>query len=167
MANHLMTADQVKEYLSIPDFRHMTKNKLIELVSAIPYMDKNEAIKTIEQFPEFCGYAKILVEHCESMCNSILKNNDNSVQTVMDGYKQTLDVLKKLIASDNLEPADKRFFAEKMVEVSDKMADFDAVNKNFLAGMTKYITLFAGGTLLICAAALGVRITGVKFPQLN
>ena len=166
MANRLLTADQVKEYLNITDFRHMTRDKLIEFVSAIPDMDKEVAIKTIEQFPEFTGYARVLVGHYETICNSVLEKNGSSAEAVMNGYKQTLDVLGELAKAEELEPADKRFFAEKMVEVADKMAEFDASNKDFLAGVTKYITCFAGGTLLICAGILGVKMKGIKIPNM-
>ena len=166
MANRLLTADQVKEYLNIPDFRHLTKDKLIEFVSAIPDMDKEVAIKTIEQFPEFSGYAKVLVAHYETMCDSILKENGSSVQVAMDGYRQTLNVLGELAKAEAIDPADKRFFAEKMVEVADKMAALDTNNKNFLAEMTKYITWFAGGTLLVCATVLGVKIRRTSLSRL-
>ena len=165
MANRLLTADQVKEYLNIPDFRHLTKDKLVEFVSVIPDMDKEVAIKAIEQFPEFTGYAKFLVAHYETMCDSILKENGISVQAAMDGYRQTLNILGELAKSKDLDPADKRFFAEKMVEVADKMAAFDTNNKNFLTEMTKYRTWFAGVALIICAALLGVRFKGTKISR--
>ena len=156
MANRPLTADQVKDYLNIPDFRHITRDKLIEFVSTIPDMDKEVAIKAIEQFPEFTGYAKVLVSHYKLMCDAILKENGSSVQAAMAGYKQTLDVLSDL-AKEDLSPADKRFFAERMVEVADKMAALDTSNKSFLSGVVKYITGFAGGTLIICATILGIR----------
>lgn len=140
MANRLLTADQIKDYLNIPDFRHLTKNKLIEFVSAIPDMDKEVAIQTIEKFTDFSEYAKVLVAHYETVCESILKGNGICAQAAMEGYRQTLHILGKLAKSENLDPADKRFFAEKMVEVADKMAALDLNNKNFLAGMTSYIT---------------------------
>lgn len=157
MANRLLTADQVKEYLNIPDFRHLTKDKLIEFVSAIPDMDKDVAIKAIEQFPEFSGYAKVLVAHYETICDSILKEYGNSVHVAMDGYRQTLNVLGELTKAEDLDLAGKQFFAEKMVEVADKLATLDINNKSFLAEITKYITCFAGGTLFICAIVLGLR----------
>ncbi len=166
MMNRLLTADQVKEYLDIPDFRHLTKDKLIAFVSAIPDMDKEVAIKTIEQFPEFSGCAKVLVAHYETICGSILKENGSSVQAAMDGYRQVLNTLDAIAQSDEIAPDDKRFFAEKMVEVADKMASLDASNKNFLAGMTKYITWFVSGTLVICAGVLGVKVIGPKLPRL-
>lgn len=82
----------------------------------------------------------------------------------MDGYRQTLNVLGELAKAEEIGPADKRFFAEKMVEVADKMAALDTSNKNFLAGMMKHFTWFAGGTLIICLAVLGVK--GTKIPHL-
>ena len=167
MAKRLLTADQVKENLNITDFRHLTRDKLIEFVSAIPDMDKDVAIKAIEQFPEFSGYAKAMVTHYKILCDSVLKENSKSVESVMNGYKQTLSVLEELTKSDNINPTEKRLFAEKMVEVADKMASLDNNNKNFLAGMVKCITLFASGTLLICAAVLGVNIGGTKIPHLT
>ena len=166
MANRMLTEEQVKEHLNIPDFRHLTKDKLIEFVSAIPDMDREVAIKTIEQFPEFSGCAKILVARCETMCNAILKENGHSTQAVMDGYKQALDILVELSKSESFGPEDKRFFAETIVEVVDKMAAFDTVNKNFLTGITKYFSLFTGGMLLVCAVVLGVKIKDAKIPYL-
>lgn len=165
MAKRLLTADQVKEYLDIPDFRHLTRDKLIEFVSAIPDMDNEVAVKVIEQFPEFTGYAKVLVDHYETMCDDILKENGRSVQAVMDGYKQTLDLLGELARDEKSSPEDKRYFAEEMVKIADKMAAFDTSNKNFLAGITKYITWFACGTLVACAGVLGVRIKGTRIPR--
>lgn len=86
----------------------------------------------------------------------------------MEGYKQTLDVLGDLARMEKLEPAERRYFAEKMVEVADKMAAFDANNKNFLAGVTKCLTWLVGGTIILGAAILGVRIRGAgsKIPKL-
>ncbi len=165
MATRLLTADQVKDYLNITDFRHLTRNKLIEFVSAIPDMDKEVAIKTIEQFPEFCGYAKVLLEHYKASFDSMLNENSSCTQAVMGGYAQILNVLSDLIKNENITSDDKRFFAEKMVEVTDKMAVFDTNNKSFLTDITKYVSWFAGGALIVCTAVLGVKAKGTQIPQ--
>ena len=166
MMNRLLTADQVKEYLNISDFRHLTRDKLIKFVSAIPNMDKEVAIKVIEQFPEFSGYAKVLVSHYETICKNILNENGSSSHEAMDGYKQTLNVLGELAKAEKNDPADKRFFAEKMVEVADKMAALDTTNKYFLTNINKHFTWIVVGTLLVCAAVLGVKIKGTTIPHL-
>ena len=167
MANRLLTADQVKEYLNISDFRSLSKEKLIEFVSAIPYMDRDVAIKIIEQFPEFSNYAQVLVSHFNSMCDSILRENNDSVRAVMAGYKNTLDTLGSLATMDKTTSEERRFFAEKMVEVADKMAAFDDQNKNFLTGMVKYISWFVGGGILIGSVILGVHIKGTTIPRMT
>ncbi len=166
MSERLLSADQVKKYLNITDFRSLSKDKLIEFVSAIPYMDKDVAIKIIEQFPEFSNYAQILVSHYNNVCDSILKENGNSVQAVMDGYKQTLDTLNVLATAETTSGEDRRFFAEKMIEVADRMTAFDAGNKNFLAGIAKYATWALGICILFGAGILGVHIKSTKIPKL-
>ena len=80
----------------------------------------------------------------------------------MDGYKKTLDVLGDLAREKKLDSADRRFFAEKMVDVATKMASFDTNNKSFLASMTTYVTCFIGGVLILGAIALGIRFKGRK-----
>lgn len=167
MAKTLLTADQVKKYLDISDFRHLTKDKLIEFVSAIPDMDKDVAIKAIQQYPEFSSYATATVGHYEAVCDSIIEKNGDSVQAVMEGYKMTLDTLSDLAKADDLDPTDKRYFAEMMVEVADKMAAFDTSNKKFLAGMTKTAAMFFGGALVIGASLLGLKIKSKKIPHLT
>lgn len=160
MANRLLTEDQVKQYLNISDFRHIGKDKLIQFVSAIPDMDRDVAIRIIEQFPEFTSCATRMVEHYTTVCDTIIGANGDSVRYVMDGYKQTLNVLGDLARMEKLEPAERRHFAEKMVEVADKMASFDSNNKNFLAGVTKCLTWLVGGGIILGAAILGVKIKG-------
>ena len=166
-STRLKTPEQVKKYLNISDFRHITRDKLIQFVSAIPEMDREVAIKAIEQFPEFSDCAKVMIAHYESMCDSILRENGDSVQSVMAGYKQTLDVLEALASADDIAPEDKRYFAEKMVEVADKMASFDASNKEFLSGILTGFACFAGAVAVLGAAILGVRVKGTEIPLLE
>jgi hypothetical protein len=45
---HMVTEAEVKKALAIDSFRNMTKDKIMEFVSAIPNMDKDVAIKIIE-----------------------------------------------------------------------------------------------------------------------
>ena len=51
--NELMSENDVKSMLGISDFRSISKDQIIQFVSSIPDMDKEVAIKCIEQFPEF------------------------------------------------------------------------------------------------------------------
>lgn len=167
MAKRFLTAEQVKGYLNISDFRHLTKEKLIEFVSAIPYMDKEVAIKIIEQFPEYSRLADTLVTQLKSSSDTIAESNSESIQLSMEGYKDVLSALKDLMESQNLDASDRRYYAEKMVEIADKMATLDAKNKEFLIDLNKSTTWFAALTLLACSTILGARIVGLRVPQLS
>lgn len=167
MSVRLLTADQVKEYLNIPDFRSLSRDKIIEFVSAIPLMDKDVAIKIIEQFPEFSNYAQVIVSHFDASFERILAENGNSSSAVLEGYRATLVTLGELAQMENTSPEDRRFFAQKMIEVTDRMAEFDSCNKRFFAGMAKLFAWVAGCGLLIGSIVLGVHMKGTEIPTIS
>ena len=48
MMKHSMTEDKVLRKLDIPDFRHMTKDKVVSFVSMLPQMDPEVAKCALE-----------------------------------------------------------------------------------------------------------------------
>lgn len=50
--NKTLTEKQVLKKLGIPDFRHLSKEKMIKLATMLPHMDPEVAKKALEQFPE-------------------------------------------------------------------------------------------------------------------
>ena len=56
-----MSEKKVLKKLGIPDFRHMTKDKVVKFVSLLPNMDPEVAKKALEQFPAFADLAKEMV----------------------------------------------------------------------------------------------------------
>ncbi len=165
MNNRLLTADQVKEYLDITDFRNLSKEKMIDFVSAIPYMDKDIAIKIIEQFPEYSAFGKEMVSHYNELCDSILEENNNSIQAVMYGYKQTLETLHSLVLSDNISAKERKYYTEQMIEIANEMVELYDKNKEFISGLFKYATCLFGGCVIAGAIILGVNIKGKEIPK--
>ena len=164
MADILATEDDVKKLLDIEDFRHITKEKIVQFVSNIPNMEKEVAIKAIEQFPAFKDYGNLMVSHLSEMCDRIIAENGKNAKAVFNAYQKTLDVLAAQLEKKSITAKDRRYFAEKMVEVADKMAAFDADNKNWFAGLVKYGSIVVGGALMLGAVYLGVDIKQIKLP---
>ena len=50
-----LTETQVLNKIGKPDFRHITKEDVVSLVSMLPQMDVEVAKKVIEQFPEYAN----------------------------------------------------------------------------------------------------------------
>lgn len=83
MAKHMVTENEVKKALAIDSFRNMTKDKIMEFVSAIPNMDKEVAIKIIEQFPTYTESANNMLAQLNTMCNNAMKENGESQKEVI------------------------------------------------------------------------------------
>ena len=167
MSRSLTTEDDVKKLLGVEDFRHISKEKVIQFVSNIPHMEKDVAIKAIEQFPAFKDYGQIMVSHLSEMCNNIIAENGKNAKAVFSAYQKTLDVLAAQLEKKNITSKDRQYFAEKMVEVADKMAAFDVSNKNWFAGLIKCGAIVCGSALMLGAAYLGVDIKQIKLPFTN
>ena len=50
---YTISEKKVLKKLGISDFRHMTKDKIVKFANMLPYMDKEVALKALEQFPEY------------------------------------------------------------------------------------------------------------------
>ncbi len=78
MAKSMVTEDEVKKALAIDSFRNMSKEKIMGIVSAIPNMDKEVAIKIIGHFPSYAELANNMLSQLNTMCNNAMKANGES-----------------------------------------------------------------------------------------
>lgn len=56
-----LTEQKVLKQLDITDFRHMTKDKVVEFASLLPRMAPEVAEKALAQFPEYARMATEMV----------------------------------------------------------------------------------------------------------
>ena len=75
MAKYMFTENEVKKALAIDSFRNISKDKIMEFVSAIPNMDKEVAVKIIEQFPSYAESANNMLTQLNTMCSNAMKAN--------------------------------------------------------------------------------------------
>lgn len=62
MSQYLVSEEQVKKTLQIDSFRNLSKDKIMEFASLIPYMDKDVAIAIINQFPAYVESSRNMIE---------------------------------------------------------------------------------------------------------
>lgn len=166
MLNQLVTEEDVKKYLGIPDFRHASKDVLVKFVSSIPYINKEVAVKIIEQYPAFNTCAQAFVQHYTALCEKMLIDNNKSVEAAMKGYQTTLDTISEMTKLETISADDRHHFAESMVSIADKMASLDAENKQHQVEMARIYGFLVGICILFGSAILGVNVSGVKIPRL-
>lgn len=141
----------VKRVLGIDSFRNVSKDKIMEFASMIPYMDKDVAIAIINQFPVYADFGKATIEQYTQACSNILEKNKESQVAVINGYQTILDALAKRIEKENITETERKSITEDMIAVADKIAAADLQNKKFLEKM---------GTKLLWAVGIGFAAIG-------
>ncbi|MFR2528084.1 MAG: hypothetical protein ACLS9F_10550 [Clostridium paraputrificum] len=167
MSQYMISEEDVKKNLGIESFRNLSKDKIMEFVSSIPNMDKDVAIKIIEQFPAYVELATNMITQLNVMCDNVLKENSTSQKDAIEAYKKILNDLGELLKKDDIPQEERIAITDKMIEIADKIALKDTENKNFFSNMMKYRTSVIGGALLLGAVILGVNVKGTKIPNLK
>ena len=138
----------------------------MEFVSLIPNMDKEVAIKIIEQYPAFAKLSEAMVAQLNKMCDTALEKNEESQRLTIQAYKQILDELSNQLHMEDISKEEREKITKQMIEIADKISVKDTENKAFIDKMAKYSTGFAIGVVVLGAAILGVNIKGKDIPKL-
>lgn len=101
-ARRYINENAVKKALKIDSFRNLSKEKVMQFASMIPYMDKEVALKIIEQFPVYADFGRAAIEQYTKACDNILEKNEENQMAVIHGYQTILDVLAKKIEKEDL-----------------------------------------------------------------
>lgn len=157
MNKRYVTENDVKRALRIDSFRNLSKDKVMEFASMIPYMDKDVAIAIIAQFPSYADFGKTAISKYMEACNKLLENNKESQSSAIQAYQFTLLTLSKTMETACNTEEERRAITEEMITVADKIAELDQKNKKFLKDMTNRVIGGIAIALCVVGAALGVK----------
>ncbi len=157
----------VKRALKIDSFRNLSKDKIMEFASMIPYVDKDVAIAIINQFPKLAEFGKAAITSYTQTCDNILAKNQESQAAVIRGYQTILDALSKRMDAENITEDERKSITEDMISIADKIAEVDMQNKKFLDKIGARVFWGIFGVVAIIGAGLGVKsaIGGGGLPQ--
>lgn len=148
--------EAVKKALKIDTFRNLSKDKIMQFASMIPYMDKEVAIAIINQFPVFADFGKSALSCYMQLCDSILERNRETTLAAVQGYQTILEALLKRMDADNLQEKERKAITKDMIEVADKIAEVDFQNKKFLERLGKTICWSIIGIAVAIGIPLGI-----------
>lgn len=151
-----LTETAVKKALKIDSFRNMSKDKIMQFASMIPYMDKDVAIAIINQFPKFADFGKTLIENYTKLCDNILEKNHESQMAAIHGYQTILDANAKKLEKDEITEEERKSITEDMIVVADKIAELDFQNKKFYERMGSKALFAVVAVAGLVGAAIGV-----------
>ena len=152
-----LTEQKVLKKLRLPDFRHMTKDKIVAFATMLPKMDPEVAKKALEQFPEFAKTATEIVSYYKELVEKGLDYNDASVKSFYLTCDSIIDTLNEQLKDGNLSFQEKQIIIDKMIELAKMKSDKDTENKQFIVDILKGAGWFALGVIASIATTLGVQ----------
>ncbi len=162
MSNNLTEA-QVLKKLEIPDFRHLSKDKVMAFASMIQDMDPEVAMKAIEQFPEFAKTTKEALTDYKAVIDKAFEDDKESANQCFIIYNKIQDALSKCLEKEDLSFEEKKYYIEQMKEVANMASQKDSEGKKF-----KWATIGSFGLVALAivggAAALLGGDSSFKLP---
>ena len=150
--------DELKKALQISSWKNLSKDKLVGFVSMMPDMDKELALKVIEQFPEFKRFAEGALDVIAKRYDSALDHNKQSLEAFYQGTRELRSILASQLEKDYLTRDEREFIIEKLMELSRMDAQRDSENKRFLDSMFGKATIAAGVVVAAGAVILGGKV---------
>lgn len=127
---------------------------MLDLASMMPDMDKEVALKVIEQFPEFRTLAVNMLDVMEQRHESSLRHNKASQDKVHEAYRSVRAILEGELDRD-LDWDQRKFILEKLMETADREFEKDSENKNFIETTFGKVVTGVGGVAVAAAFVLG------------
>lgn len=155
MKNELLSEKAVLDALDIPDFRHMTKDKVMSFASMLHDMEPEVAIKALEQFPEFAKTISQLATETKAIIDQGFIGYSESAQACSEILQSIIDSLSTQLDRDDISFEERKYYIDRMFEAAKLQSEKDSENKAFIMkvfGIAGGAALFLGGVAL---AALG------------
>lgn len=155
------TERQVLKKLDIPDFRHLTKEKVIAFATMIPRMDPEVAKKALEQFPNFASTSLDILKEYRGIIEEAMADDKESMLACYEMYGRVMDSLERLLDNDNLSFDEQTYILGQMREVADAVAEKDTEKANNRLKMLGIVGGVAAAIVAALASALGGNL-GIK-----
>ena len=154
--------DKIKETtalkkLGINSFREVTKEKVMELMSMIPDMEPEVAIKALEQFPQFVSCAtKALADYKETIIQMIA-SADKGLEDVLRGRLIEIEELCKMLEDETVTFEQKIEVAALIKELGNLNSEELEKHRDFLTKAAELIGVVVVAAIFGTASILGGR----------
>ena len=150
-----LTEEEVLKRLDIPDWRHMTKDKIMSFTSSLPYMDPEVALK---KFPEYAGMCTDVLSNINKSMNDVLDHADKSTKQIIEVCSSQIEVLQSELKKEDLSVEDKLAINDSIVMLIEKMRELKNHDDEQARKLFDKVMSFGAGALILAAAIIGVDI---------
>lgn len=159
---------EVKDAMELPDWRHLRKDHFLQLLSMVPDMDTEVALRVISQIPEMTGFAKAALDDAEKAFNAALGSNARSMEMVHEVEMERLALVRAELDRDDLSPVDRLQLLGEVRDVHERSLAKDTENKRFVSEqLERRMWVAFAGVATIAIAVVGAAKSGAKRPYLG
>lgn len=151
---------QMLKVLDIPDWRHMSKDKVMQFVSMLPNVDPKVAMKALEQFPEYTKICLSMLSNLSQTISEQTKDNKESMKTFYDSCQSQISSLQNQLNSGELTFEQKQAINEEILGLIILMNEKDTENKKFII---KIIQNALGFTAVLALTLSTIFGSNIKF----
>lgn len=153
MAKLLSEKDVLKQ-LDIPDFRHLSKDKVMQFASMLDNMDPEVAKAAIKQFPDFANLTLEALKDYRGVIEKAIDADKDGTKQCLDIYNQIILALSHCVEKDDIPFEEKQYYIEKMMEIADMANEKNSEGKAFLWKVVAVASSVASVAIALGAAAL-------------
>ena len=153
-----LTEAKVLRKLDIPDFRHLTKDKVVSFVSMLPHMDPDVAKHALEQFPAFAETSLAIVNCMRDSLEKIVSSNAENMAEFNARCQEALEALEMELKREDLTEEGRKLVIDGILGIIEAVGQKDSENKEYQKGIFRDILLACAVVVLCMAAPLGLRM---------
>ena len=125
------TEKKVLKKLGISDFRHMTKEKVIEFASMLHHMDPEVAKAAIAQFPEYVKMASEMVSTYKAIVEKMLSADAENMKAFCAACNSIIASIQEQLRDESLTAAERDSLNNKMIEIAKMIGDKVSEDQKF------------------------------------
>ena len=154
-----LTEAKVLRKLDIPDFRHLTTDKVVSFVSMLLQMDPEVAKRALEQFPAFAETNLAIVSCLKDSLGTIVSGNAGNMAEFNARCHEALSALEAELKREDLTDEGRKMVIDGIMGIIGAIGQKDSENKEFLSDLFSGLLRYSAIALVILAAPLGLKLS--------
>ncbi|MFF8554570.1 hypothetical protein ACF058_17245 [Streptomyces sp. NPDC015501] len=157
-----MNEAAVKRKLGIPNWRNLSKDKVLKFAAAMPEMATEVRLKLIEQFPAFKDLGKADIDAVAEAHKSTLAANENSQNHFYRPSQDQRDALRDDLGRDDLNWEQREVLHDRLDRNVRQVSEKDSESKQFLGAGMKVVAAAGAAALGLGVVFVGGKIAGAS-----
>ena len=156
--------DDIKNALGIQTWRNLSQANVTKFAAMMPDMDKEVALKIVEQLPEFTNFALGVVNAIQKAQEAAYAENKQSMEQVYRAWQETREILKGQLAIEDLQWEERKYILDLLMEAARQVSAKDSENKGWLKEIYNWAPIVGSAAIVMALVYVGGK-AGFELPD--